>query len=38
MGIASLTFFLVHAAPGGPFQSEREIPAAAKQQLMHSMG
>jgi len=36
--IASLTFFLVHAAPGGPFQSEREIPAAAKQQLMHKYG
>jgi oligopeptide transport system permease protein len=36
--IASLTFFLVHAAPGGPFQSEREIPAAAKQQLLHKYG
>ena len=28
--IATLTFFLMRAAPGGPFQSEREIPAAAK--------
>ena len=26
--IATLTFFLVHAAPGGPFQAERDIPAA----------
>ncbi len=36
--IATLTFFLVHAAPGGPFQSEREIPAAAKEQLMKKYG
>jgi oligopeptide transport system permease protein len=36
--IASLTFFLVHAAPGGPFQSEREIPAGAKEQLMRKYG
>ena len=36
--IGTLTFFLVHAAPGGPFQSEREIPAAAKEQLMRKYG
>ena len=36
--IASLTFVLIHAAPGGPFQSEREIPAAAKQQLLRKYG
>ena len=36
--IATLTFFLVHAAPGGPFQSEREIPAAAREQLMRKYG
>jgi oligopeptide transport system permease protein len=36
--IATLTFFLVRAAPGGPFQAEREIPAAAKEQLMRKYG
>jgi oligopeptide transport system permease protein len=36
--IATLTFFLVHAAPGGPFQAERDIPAAAKEQLMRKYG
>jgi oligopeptide transport system permease protein len=36
--IATLTFFLVHAAPGGPFQAERDIPAAAKEQLMRQYG
>ena len=36
--IATLTFFMMHAAPGGPFQSEREIPAAAKEQLLHKYG
>ena len=36
--IATLVFFLVHRAPGGPFQSEKEIPAAAKAQLMHQYG
>ncbi len=36
--IATLTFFLVHAAPGGPFQAERDIPAAAKAQLMRTYG
>jgi oligopeptide transport system permease protein len=36
--IATLTFFLMRAAPGGPFQSEREIPAAAKAQLERAYG
>ena len=36
--IATLTFFLVHAAPGGPFQAERDIPSAAKEQLMRQYG
>ena len=36
--IATLAFFLVRGAPGGPFQSEREIPAAAKEQLMRRYG
>ena len=36
--IATLTFFLVRAAPGGPFQAEREIPAAAREQLMRQYG
>jgi oligopeptide transport system permease protein len=36
--IATLTFFLVHAAPGGPFQAERDIPAAAKAQLLRTYG
>jgi oligopeptide transport system permease protein len=36
--IATLTFFLMRAAPGGPFQSEREIPAAAREQLNRKYG
>jgi len=36
--IATLTFFLVHAAPGGPFQSEHDIPAAAKEALYKKYG
>ena len=36
--IATLTFFLVRAAPGGPFQSDRDIPAAAKEQLLRKYG
>ncbi|NOT33751.1 MAG: ABC transporter permease [Candidatus Eisenbacteria bacterium] len=36
--IGTLTFFLIRLAPGGPFQSEREIPAAAREQLMRSYG
>lgn len=36
--IATLTFFIVRLAPGGPFQSEKEIPAAAKEQLLRTYG
>ncbi len=36
--IATLTFFLMRLAPGGPFQSEREIPAQAKAQLERTYG
>jgi oligopeptide transport system permease protein len=36
--IATITFFLMRLAPGGPFLAEREIPAAAKQQLMRQYG
>jgi oligopeptide transport system permease protein len=36
--IGSLAFFMVRLAPGGPFVSEREIPAAAKTQLKHTYG
>ena len=36
--IATLTFFMMRAAPGGPFMAEREIPAAAKEQLMRKYG
>ncbi len=36
--IATLTFFLVHLAPGGPFQSEKAIPAAARAQMARVYG
>lgn len=36
--IATLSFFIVRLAPGGPFQSEKEIPAAARAQLMRTYG
>jgi oligopeptide transport system permease protein len=36
--ILTLSFLLVHAARGGPFQSEKEIPASARAQLMHTYG
>jgi oligopeptide transport system permease protein len=36
--IGTLTFLLVRLAPGGPFQSEREIPAVAREQLRHVYG
>ncbi|MFN8587468.1 MAG: ABC transporter permease [Candidatus Eisenbacteria bacterium] len=36
--IATVTFFLVRLAPGGPFQSEKDIPAAAKAQLQRAYG
>ena len=31
--IATITFFMMRLAPGGPFQSEREIPEAARATL-----
>lgn len=36
--IATVTFFLVRLAPGGPFQSEKAIPPAAKAQLLRTYG
>ena len=36
--IATLTFFMVRLAPGGPFLAERDIPAAARTQLMSTYG
>jgi oligopeptide transport system permease protein len=36
--IGTLTFFLVHLAPGGPFQSEKEIPASAREQMLRTYG
>ncbi len=36
--IATLAFLLVRAAPGGPFQAERDIPPEVKEQLMRKYG
>ena len=36
--VATITFFLIRLAPGGPFQSEREIPAEAKAALQAQYG
>ena len=36
--VATITFFLIRLAPGGPFQSEREIPAEAKAALAAQYG
>ena len=36
--IATLTFFMMRLAPGGPFLAEREIPANAKAQLEKQYG
>ena len=36
--IATLTFFLVRLAPGGPFNAERDIPAAARAALAQKYG
>lgn len=36
--VLTLTFFLVHAAPGGPFLGEKDIPAAAKVALNARFG
>ena len=32
--VISITFFLIRLSPGGPFDSERKIPAAIEQQLL----
>jgi oligopeptide transport system permease protein len=36
--VATITFFLMRAAPGGPFQAEREIPEDIKAALMTRYG
>ncbi len=36
--IATLTFFLVRLAPGGPFNAERDIPPAARAALAQKYG
>jgi oligopeptide transport system permease protein len=36
--IVTITFFLIRLAPGGPFQSEREIPAEARAALQAKYG
>lgn len=36
--VATITFFLMRAAPGGPFQAEREIPADIKVNLERKYG
>ena len=36
--IATLTFFMMRAAPGGPFLAERDIPPAVREQLMRKYG
>jgi len=36
--VATITFFMIRMAPGGPFQSEREIPAEAKAALQAQYG
>jgi len=36
--IATLTFVLMRLAPGGPFMSEKDIPAKAKQELLSRYG
>ena len=36
--IGTLTFGLVRLAPGGPFMSDKNIPARARQELLHRYG
>ena len=36
--IATLTIFMIRLAPGGPLMSEKDIPAAVKEQLLHKYG
>jgi len=33
LAVATLAFFLLHAAPGGPFASERRVPAAVERNI-----
>jgi oligopeptide transport system permease protein len=33
VAVAALAFFLLHAAPGGPFDAERALPAAVKRNI-----
>jgi len=36
--IVTITFFLMHAAPGGPFSSERKLPPEIEQQMNETYG
>ncbi len=36
--LATITFFLMHSVPGGPFDSERALPAAVKANMATSFG
>ena len=36
--IATLTFFMIRLAPGGPFMSEKDIPPSVVEQLQHRYG
>jgi len=36
--VATVTFFMIRLAPGGPFRAEREIPPLAREHLMHKYG
>ena len=38
LAIATLTFFMMRLAPGGPFQSEKDIPKSALAQLQRQYG
>ncbi len=38
LAIATLTFFMIRLAPGGPFQAEKDIPKAAVEQLRKQYG
>ena len=38
LAIATLTFFMMRLAPGGPFLAEKDIPPAAKEQLEKQYG
>jgi oligopeptide transport system permease protein len=36
--VATLTFFMIRLAPGGPFRAEREIPPLAREHLLQKYG